>query len=131
MGIINGFLKFINWSETMFVAMNLFIFTYLLILIINTTITFVHFNKKSIYFLHGEEKMTKNQLIMKQNMKRFIFAIIGISIAGILLVFGLFISESVKHKISENIELNENEYYLYINDSRFEEEPSNKQNPMF
>lgn len=69
--------------------------------------------------------MTKNQLIMKQNMKRFIFAIIGISIAGILLVFGLFISESVKHKISENIELNENEYYLYINDSRFEEEPIN------
>lgn len=56
MGIINGFLKFINWSETIFVAMNLFIFTYLLILIINTTITFVHFNKKSIYFLHGEEK---------------------------------------------------------------------------
>ena len=50
MGIINGFLKFINWSETIFVAMNLFIFTYLLILIINTTITFVHFNKKSIYF---------------------------------------------------------------------------------
>lgn len=43
-------------------------------------------------------------------------------IVGILLVFGLFIFELVKYKISENIELNENEYYLYINDFRFEEE---------
>ena len=62
---------------------------------------------------------------LRQSKRRFIFPMIGMVVAGMTLIFGLFITETIKQSILKDIHLDEHEYKLFINDINYKESETN------
>src|SRR5690606_17902869 len=56
-----------------------------------------------------------------QKSTRFIFPLIGIVLAGMVLIFGIFMTETIKQSVIKNIYLKPDEYRLFINDLNYVE----------
>ena len=56
-----------------------------------------------------------------QKSTRFIFPHIGIVLAGMVLIFGIFMTETIKQSVIKNIYLKPDEYRLFINDLNYVE----------
>ncbi len=53
--LINDVFNYINWIQSLYYSGLLFVMTFLIILLVNMLISLLHFNKKSRYFILGEQ----------------------------------------------------------------------------
>jgi len=53
--LINDVFSYINWIQSLYYSGFLFVMTFLIILLVNMLISLLHFNKKSRYFILGEQ----------------------------------------------------------------------------
>jgi ABC-type antimicrobial peptide transport system permease subunit len=65
------------------------------------------------------------KLSFSQNKSRYYFTLIGLAIAGIILIFSLFYTSAIEHSVAQTLPLKEGEMHLYVDEENYKEIPIN------
>lgn len=65
------------------------------------------------------------KLSISQQKFRYLFTLIGLIIAGVVMIFSLFYTNSIKQSIIKTIPLKEDEIHLFVNENTYTKDPVN------